>query len=154
WRCSAPWPGWRRARASRSWGWRRPPCPIRGSWTTWRHSPDRRRPLTSRTMAGGQVELTGVPETMLWTLYYRAREARRSDSVLRVPRGVELVDRIDYPFEKRFGVAVEWQAQWQALRARRFDTEVRRFMRDHPGGAVVALGEGLETQFWRVDDGR
>jgi O-methyltransferase involved in polyketide biosynthesis len=91
---------------------------------------------------------------MLWTLYYRASEARRSDTVLRDPKAVELVDAIDYPFEKRFGVAVEWQAQWQALRARRFDTEVRRFMRDDPGGTVVALGEGLETQFWRVDDGR
>jgi len=105
-------------------------------------------------VAGGPVELSGVPETMLWTLYYRAGEARRSDTVLRDPKAVDLVDAIDYPFEKRFGVAVEWQAQWQALRARRFDTEVRRFMRDNPGGTVVALGEGLETQFWRVDDGR
>jgi O-methyltransferase involved in polyketide biosynthesis len=103
---------------------------------------------------GRPVELTGVPETMLWTLYYRAREARRADTVLQDPKAVELVDAIDYPFEKRFGVAVEWQAQWQALRARRFDTEVRRFERDRPGGTVVALGEGLETQFWRVDDGR
>src|SRR5262245_24098728 len=91
---------------------------------------------------------------MLWTLYYRASEACRAATVLRDPKAVDLVDAIDYPFEKRFGVAVEWQAQWQALRARRFDTEVRRFMRDHPGGTVVALGEGLETQFWRVDDGR
>jgi O-methyltransferase involved in polyketide biosynthesis len=102
----------------------------------------------------GGVELSGVPETMLWTLYYRATEARRPDAVLRDPRAVELVDAIDYPFEERFGRAVDWQAQWQGLRARRFDVEVRRFMRDHPGGTVVALGEGLETQFWRVDDGR
>jgi O-methyltransferase involved in polyketide biosynthesis len=27
-------------------------------------------------------------------------------------------------------------------------------MAARPGGTVVALGEGLETQFWRVDDGR
>jgi O-methyltransferase involved in polyketide biosynthesis len=105
-------------------------------------------------VAGGPVELTGVPETMLWTLYYRATEARRPDAVLRDPKAVELVDAIDYPFEERFGRAVEWQAQWQGLRARRFDREVRRFEREHPGGTVVALGEGLETQFWRVDDGR
>ena len=105
-------------------------------------------------MADGQVQLTGVPETMLWTLYYRATEARRPDAVIHDPKAVELVDAIDYPFEDRFGRAVEWQAQWQGLRARRFDTEVRRFLREHPGGTVVALGEGLETQFWRVDDGR
>jgi O-methyltransferase involved in polyketide biosynthesis len=105
-------------------------------------------------VAGGPVELTGVPETMLWTLYYRATEARRPDAVLRDPKAVELVDAIDYPFEQRFGRAVDWQAQWQGLRARRFDREVRRFMKEHPGGTVIALGEGLETQFWRVDDGR
>jgi O-methyltransferase involved in polyketide biosynthesis len=105
-------------------------------------------------VAGGPVELTGVPETMLWTLYYRASEARRPDALLRDPKAVGLVDAIDYPFEERFGRAVEWQAQWQGLRARRFDVEVRRFMREHPGGTVAALGEGLETQFWRVDDGR
>ena len=30
---------------------------------------------------------------------------------------------------------------------------VRRFLAASPGGMVVALGEGLETGFWRVDDG-
>jgi hypothetical protein len=29
---------------------------------------------------------------------------------------------------------------------------VRRFVAQHPAGTVVALGEGLETQFWRVDN--
>jgi O-methyltransferase involved in polyketide biosynthesis len=100
-------------------------------------------------VAGGPVELSGVPETMLWTLYYRATEARRADAVLRDPKAVDLVDAIDLPFEERFGRAVEWQAQWQGLRARRFDVEVRRCLRDQPGGTVVALGEGLETQVAR-----
>jgi O-methyltransferase involved in polyketide biosynthesis len=100
-----------------------------------------------------RVELGGVPETLLWTLYHRAVEARRPDAVLNDPMGVALVDRIDYPFAERFG-AGDGLGQWQALRARRFDLEVRRFVAAHPGGTVVALGEGLETQFWRVDDGR
>jgi O-methyltransferase involved in polyketide biosynthesis len=34
-----------------------------------------------------------------------------------------------------------------------FDQQVRGFLRDHPQGTVVALGEGLETQLWRVDNG-
>lgn len=98
-----------------------------------------------------KVALEGVPETLLWNLYNRAVEARRPRrSLLDDPRAVELVDRIDYPFEK-FGTAM---AQWHALRVRAFDDEVRRFAAEHPGGLVVALGEGLETQFWRVDDGR
>jgi len=99
-----------------------------------------------------KVDLQGVPETLLWTLYHRALEARRPDAVLRDPLAVELVERIDYPFEERFGAGR--LAQWQALRVRAFDGEIRRFLVSHPGGTVVALGEGLETQFWRFDDGR
>jgi O-methyltransferase involved in polyketide biosynthesis len=105
-------------------------------------------------MARASVELEGVPETLLWTLYHRAGEARRTDAVLEDPKGVEVRDAIDFPFAERFGEASAGLSQWQALRARRFDVEVRRFLAEHPDGTVVALGEGLETQFWRVDNGR
>jgi O-methyltransferase involved in polyketide biosynthesis len=109
---------------------------------------------TERAGESGQIRagLTGVPETALWNLYNRAAEAKRSGRrVLSDPRAVELVERIDYPFE-RFGGSP--MAQWHALRVRCLDDEVRRFLAERPGGTVVALGEGLETQFWRVDDGR
>ena len=99
------------------------------------------------------VALSGVPETLLWTLYYRAQEAARPDAVLHDPLAVELVRRIDYPFEERLGRGSR-REQWQGLRARTFDLAVERFLAAHPGGTVVALGEGLETQFWRVDDGQ
>ena len=100
------------------------------------------------------VELDGVPETQLWTLYHRAVEARRPGGVLHDPRAVELVDSIDYPFESRFGPGTQGFGLLQALRVRAFDIEVKRFLAAHPDGTVVALGEGLETQFWRVDNGR
>lgn len=101
-----------------------------------------------------RVDLEGVPETLLWTLWFRAAEARRPDAVLRDPVAVELVERIDYPFAARFGPASGVVAQWQALRSFTFDEAIRRFCAEHPGGTVVALGEGLETAFERVDDGR
>jgi O-methyltransferase involved in polyketide biosynthesis len=100
------------------------------------------------------VELGAVPETLLWTLYHRAAEARRPDAVIHDPWAVELVDALDVPFEQRFGRAPEAIAQWQALRALCFDRVIARFLARNPGASVVALGEGLETQFWRVDDDR
>jgi O-methyltransferase involved in polyketide biosynthesis len=100
------------------------------------------------------VELQGVPETLLWTLYHRASEARRSDAVLHDPKAVEVLAAVDFPFEERFGSAGAGLSQWQALRALTFDRQVERFLAKHPDGTVVALGEGLETQFWRVDNGR
>jgi O-methyltransferase involved in polyketide biosynthesis len=101
-----------------------------------------------------KVGLGGVPETLLATLYYRSIEARRPDALLHDPKAVELVDAIDYPFEQRFGSGDLGRAQGQALRVRCFDLAVERFLTGHPDGTVVALGEGLETQFWRVDNGR
>src|SRR3954468_21084425 len=100
-----------------------------------------------------KVELAGVPETLLWTLWQRAVEARRPDAVLDDPKAVEVVDAVEYPFAERFGDGAGF-AQWQALRVLRFDAEVRRFLEANADGTVVALGEGLETQFWRVDNGR
>lgn len=99
------------------------------------------------------AELTGVPETALWTLYHRAAEARRPDTVLPDPRAVDVMRRVDYPWRERFGPAPSWLAQAVALRARCFDDAVRDFLHRHPRGTVIALGEGLETQFWRVDNG-
>jgi O-methyltransferase involved in polyketide biosynthesis len=101
-----------------------------------------------------RVDLDGVPETMLLTLWLRAGEVRRSDAVLEDPRAVELVEAIDYPFGERFGTDTGLSGQWQALRSRVFDDAVRRFQAGCPGGTVVALGDGLETTFWRTDDGR
>ncbi len=40
-----------------------------------------------------------------------------------------------------------------ALRARRYDGYARGFAERHPGCCVVNLGCGLDTRFWRVDDG-
>lgn len=94
--------------------------------------------------------LSGVPETALWTLYHRALAARKG--VLDDPKAIELVERIDHPFQERFGGGE--LAAWQGLRVRAFDTEIRRFIQAHPDATVAALGEGLETQFWRVDNGR
>ncbi|MET8178616.1 class I SAM-dependent methyltransferase [Streptomyces sp. NPDC005336] len=103
---------------------------------------------------GWSVKLSGVPETLLWNLSMRAYEARQPRPVLEDPKAVELVDRIDYPFEETFGAPSPLLAQGQALRVRTFDDAVRAFLREHPDGTVVTLAEGLETQYWRVDNGR
>ncbi len=117
-----------------------------------RPAPSGERPATVGP-AGVPGRLDAVPETALWTLYHRALEARRPDTLLPDPKAVELVDRLDYPFEQRFGSGA-LQAQLQALRVACFDREVADFLARKPRGTVVCLGEGLETQYWRVDNGR
>ena len=93
-----------------------------------------------------QVNLSGVSETALLTLSARAGEARRPDSVIDDPLAIALVDSIHFDFAK-FGPS----HQGIALRARAFDIETQSFLRRHPSATVVALAEGLQTSFWRLD---
>jgi O-methyltransferase involved in polyketide biosynthesis len=91
--------------------------------------------------------LTGVSETALLTLQVRANEARRPDAILDDPVAVSLADSIEFDFAK-FGSA---NRQDMALRALTFDTATRAYLRDHPAATVVALAEGLQTSFYRID---
>ncbi len=93
------------------------------------------------------VDLTGVPETALMTLKVRASEARRPDSIIDDPMAIHLLDSIDYDFAK-FGFT---RRQDMALRAKAFDKYTRRYLVDHPRATVVALAEGLQTSFYRLD---
>ncbi|QEV55583.1 class I SAM-dependent methyltransferase [Streptomyces platensis] len=126
---------------------------VRQAYPPPAHQPT---PHSGRNSVPGRVkaDLEGVPETALWTLHHRAAEAARPDTVLPDPRAVQLVTEIEFPFQERLGAARPWLAQAVALRALGFDGVVRAFLADCPDGTVVALGEGLETQFWRVDNGR
>jgi O-methyltransferase involved in polyketide biosynthesis len=95
-------------------------------------------------------KLDGVSETMLWTLYDRACEASRPDGVLVDPDSVRICDAIDYDFTRHFGDPVGSFA----ARAAEIDQLLRRWLKSHPDGLIVSLGEGLETQAHRVDNGR
>lgn len=95
------------------------------------------------------VELTGVPETMLWTLHNRAVESKRKDGILRDPEGERIHAAIAYDYVRSFGKG----EPSHAYRAIATDALIRDWLGQHPHGTVVALGEGLETQSRRVDNG-
>ena len=81
------------------------------------------------------------------TLQVRAHEARRPDSIIDDPMAIQLADSIDYDFAK-FGFT---RRQDMAVRALAFDKQARRYLADHPKATVVALAEGLQTSFYRLE---
>jgi O-methyltransferase involved in polyketide biosynthesis len=95
-------------------------------------------------------DLAGVSETMLWSLYNRASEARRPDSSLVDPDSVHIQAAIKYDFAAHFGVPLGSLA----ARAIEIDRALRSWLDHHPEGIIISLGEGLETQSRRVDNGR
>lgn len=92
-------------------------------------------------------ELTGVSETALLTLNGRAHQAALPDAILRDPMAIALRDGFDVDFD-RFGR----RGQEMALRSLAADRCTTGYLRTHPQATVVALAEGFQTSFWRIDE--
>lgn len=92
--------------------------------------------------------LGGISETALITLHHRATEAARPDGIIDDAMAITLRDSVDYDYD-HFGRT----HQATALRALVFDNASREYLDTHPRATVVALAEGLQTSFWRLDNG-
>ncbi len=89
-------------------------------------------------------ELGRVARTMLWTLHARAAAAKQGR--LDDPEAIRWAAQLGPALGHRFGrpdLAF-------ALRAREFDARLQAFLDENPGATVISLGEGLETQRFRV----
>lgn len=92
--------------------------------------------------------LDGISETALLTLHQRAAEAARPDGIIADPMAIALRNSLDYDYH-HFGRT----HQATAMRALIFDAASRAYLDTHPRATVVALAEGLQTSFWRLDNG-
>lgn len=99
-------------------------------------------------MSKKELGLKAVPETMLWTLHNRASESLRSDGIIKDTKAEEIYKSIDYDYEKNFGKA----DASHAVRSLDFDKEIKYFLEKYPHGTIINLGEGLETQRYRVEN--
>jgi O-methyltransferase involved in polyketide biosynthesis len=90
-------------------------------------------------------QLDGVSATTLWTLRNRAVEAGRPAPVIEDPWAIRLYEAISYDYD-RFGAP----SQTHPLRALALDRAITDYLAAHPKATVVALGEGLQTTYWRL----
>ncbi|HEY9724283.1 MAG TPA: class I SAM-dependent methyltransferase [Oscillatoriaceae cyanobacterium] len=102
-----------------------------------------------------KIELQGVEETMLIPLWGRAKETRRPDALFRDARAVEMVEAIDYDFARfeRYGLA-QMLEPVVSVRTELLDKGVSAFLAKHPDATIINLGAGLDTRFFRLDNGR
>lgn len=94
------------------------------------------------------TSLTPVEQTALLTVYARALDNRKPRSILRDTWADAAVAAIDYDFAA-LGVQTSVVCQ-TALRAKMLDARVSAFTAAHPDAAVVDLGGGLDSGFYRV----
>ncbi len=97
-------------------------------------------------------DLSDVSETMLFTLYLRAKESQEPRPILRDPQAMEMVRRIEYNFSRFDGEKLDQAGV--AVRQRKFDRAAREFLARNPEAIVISLGCGLDTRFSRVDNGQ
>lgn len=93
--------------------------------------------------------LTPVQESLFLTLCGRALDSRLPRSILADAMADEIAEKIGYDCAK-FPMAASKTFDI-ALRAKKLDEVVRRFVARHPDAVVLELGAGLDTRMFRVD---
>jgi O-methyltransferase involved in polyketide biosynthesis len=99
------------------------------------------------------IELNTVEETLFIPLWCRAQASIKYQSLFYDSKAVELVQAVDYDFsviDARLSPVVRLAS---VARARQCDDVLKTYIADHPRASVVDLGAGLDTMFYRIDNG-
>ncbi len=94
-----------------------------------------------------KITLSGVPETMLQTVYARAKETKTRGAITD-NKAVEIIDRLDYDFS----MADKDAAMHSGVIARTIvlDKLVKTYLTGHGGAVVVNIACGLDTRCYRM----
>ena len=95
-----------------------------------------------------KVNVTGVPETMIQTLYARAKETQKKNAKIKDDIAVDIVSRLDYDFssadcDKAMGYGV-------IARTIVLDDMVNEYLTAHPDAIVVNIACGMDTRCYRM----
>ena len=95
-----------------------------------------------------KVNVTGVPETMVQTLYARAKETRKKNAKINDEIAVELVKKLDYDFSK----ADKDNAMTYGVIARTIvlDRMVKQYLEKNANTVVINIACGLDTRCYRM----
>ena len=96
-----------------------------------------------------RITLSGVPETMLQTVYARAKESRGRGAI-HDAKAEEIIGRLNYDFS----LADRDAAMHSGVIARTIvlDGLVSNWLAGHPGAIVVNIACGLDTRCYRMEN--
>ena len=94
-----------------------------------------------------KIKLSGVPETMLQTVYARAKESGGRGSI-HDAKAEEIIEKLDYDFS----LADKDTAMHNGVIARTIvlDKLTKSWLAKHPGAVVVNIACGLDTRCYRM----
>jgi len=94
-----------------------------------------------------------IEETMLGPLWARAKYSQLYPELLNDLKAIEIIKNVDYDFSNIETYLGEWRGLGLLVRAKNFDIAVKEFIENHPSATIVNIGAGLDTTFYRVDNG-
>lgn len=97
-------------------------------------------------------KIGGVAETMLQTLYARAKESRKPNHKIYDAKAIEIVEQMDYDFSAANKDAV--MSSGVVARTIVLDRMVKDYVAKHPETTVINIACGMDTRFYRVDNGK
>ncbi len=100
-----------------------------------------------------KIELSSTQETLLIALWCRAKESQKERPLLLDPKASEIVRRLDYDFGRIDRTMSEYIVLVSNVCSRYCDDAIKAFIANHPRATVVNIGAGLDTTFYRVDNG-
>lgn len=96
-------------------------------------------------------KLKNVEETLLIPLWARAEESKEKEPIIIDKQAVMMLESIDYDFSQFTG---SWMSQVGcAVRASILDNQTEIFIKDNPKSTIINIGCGLDSRFFRVDNG-
>ncbi len=100
------------------------------------------------------LDLSGVAETLLITLYIRAMESQHPDALRKDEKAVALVTQMGYDFSRIEQIKMDEEDKVALiLRNLEFDRYTRDFLARNPDAVTVHIGCGFDSRFERVDNG-
>ena len=96
-----------------------------------------------------KITLNPEEETLLITLFAKAQAGNR---LFFDPKAKEILDQVDYDFSSL--KVPEKTVVLVCQRAKKIDAVTRTFLGEMDNVLVLHLGCGLDTRFWRLDDGK
>ena len=94
-----------------------------------------------------------VQETMLGPLWARATYSKLYPEILNDPKAIEIIEEIDYDFSEVEKFIDKLGMLSLLVRAKSFDEALIKFIDNNPNATIVSIGCGLDTTFYRVDNG-
>ena len=111
----------------------------------------------------GKLDLSAIEETALLTLYAKVIESKSDDPIIRDKKAEELVARLNSllresnskmarrlsksAIDSRLSIHIP-------LRSKKYDQYAEDFLLRHPQGIIINMGCGMDTRFFRIDNGK